>query len=362
MKFTFEKFKQLSNEIHNNKYSYTKYFGMNIKTTIICSSHGKFLQTPSKHIHRKQGCPKCKGEKLSKHFKLDEKEFINRSNKIHKNKYDYSKVNYINTHTKIIIICSSHGEFTQLPTNHLYKKRGCGKCKGGILISQKEFIEKANKIHKNKYDYSKVNYINSQTKIIISCSKHGEFKQGAQCHLSGSGCKKCVYEKLNKKMKMSIKTFISRANKIHKNKYDYSKANYINNSTKIIIFCPQHGKFKQAPYSHLSGSGCPKCSHCISKGEIKWLRQLEKIQNIKIERNSTIYINGQQFKPDGLHKTTNTWYEYNGYFFHGHPDKYNPNNINKVNGKSFGDLYQATLEKEKIIKSAGYNLVVKWGD
>lgn len=39
-----------------------------------------------------------------------------------------------------------------------------------------EFIQEANIIHNNKYDYTKTNYINSKTKIIVICSTHGEFK------------------------------------------------------------------------------------------------------------------------------------------------------------------------------------------
>ncbi len=40
-----------------------------------------------------------------------------------------------------------------------------------------KFIDKANKIHSNRYDYSKVNYVNSSNKVIIICNIHGEFLQ-----------------------------------------------------------------------------------------------------------------------------------------------------------------------------------------
>lgn len=37
------------------------------------------------------------------------------------------------------------------------------------------FIQKAIQVHGNKYDYSKIEYINAKTKIIIICKEHGEF-------------------------------------------------------------------------------------------------------------------------------------------------------------------------------------------
>ena len=160
---------------------------------------------------------------------------------------------------------------------------------------------------------------------------------------------------------LTTREFIDKAKLIHGSKYNYSKVNYINNHTKIKIICPKHDEFLQTPNVHLLNSGCPKCSHTVSKGQIKWLNNLEKENNIIIERNLTIHIGNKYFYPDGFYKPTNTWYEYNGYYFHGHPDKYNPNDINKINNKTFGELYKQTLNKERIIKNAGYNLIIKWG-
>ena len=112
-----------------------------------------------------------------------------------------------------------------------------------------EFIKEAKKIHNNKYDYSKVKYINNYSKLLIICLIHGEFEQVSTVHLRGSGCPKCGVE--NKKPTTS--EFIKKATKVHKNKYDYSKVEYVNNYSKVIIICPIHGKFKQIPYSHLNG-------------------------------------------------------------------------------------------------------------
>jgi hypothetical protein len=114
---------------------------------------------------------------VPKIFSLDTASFIEKAKNIHNDKYDYSKVNYINADTQIIIICREHGEFTQIPDFHINRKCGCPKCSNNIKLEISEFIEKSNKIHCNKYDYSKVEYVNNRKHVIIICKKHGEFLQ-----------------------------------------------------------------------------------------------------------------------------------------------------------------------------------------
>ena len=70
-----------------------------------------------------------------------------------------------------------------------------------------------------------------------------------------------------------IKLFIKR----HNNKYDYSKVEYVNSSTKVCIICPEHGEFWQTPHKHLSGQGCPKC------GGKKKLTQKEAVERAKMQ-------------------------------------------------------------------------------
>ena len=132
-------------------------------------------------------------------------------------------------------------------------------------------------------------------------------------------------------------------------------------SKKIQWKCKKNHKWCVSICHRTNGSSCPKCSGRISKSETKWLDKIEKQNNIKIDRNLTICINDKRLHPDGFHKETNTIYEYNGYYWHGHPDYYNPRDIHPVNKISYGELYQNTLEKEELIKSGGYNLIVEWG-
>lgn len=207
--------------------------------------------------------------------KLTTAEFIERAKKIHGNKYDYSKVEYINTNTKVCIICPKHGEFWQKPIHHLSHK-GCPICgkekiqKSSIeknKMASRNFIEKSKKIHGDKYNYSKVVYIHSHKKVCIICPKHGEFWQEPTNHLQGNGCPKCAA------LVNDTNSFILKAEEIHNHRYDYSKSKYKSTHLKVCIICPKHGEFWQTPSNHLRGNGCPKCR--ISMMENKMIKELE---------------------------------------------------------------------------------------
>ena len=194
-KLSKEEFIKKAKLVHCNKYDYSKveYINTRTKVCIICPEHGEFWQTPHSHIN-KRGCPICWKLRKSKNMTLTNDEFIKKAKQTHGDKYDYSKVEYINTRTKVCIICPEHGEFWQIPNIHI-RGSECPKCVNQYHQTTEEFIEKAKKIHGNKYDYSKVNYKSKQKSIIISCPIHGEFSQLPQNHLRGSGCPKCAVKK-----------------------------------------------------------------------------------------------------------------------------------------------------------------------
>lgn len=198
--------------------------------------------------------------------RLTTEEFIKKSIKKHGNKYDYSKVEYVNTKTKVYIICPEHGEFWQSPDHHL-QGHGCPKC-SGLVTNTKEFIEKAKSVHGNKYDYSKVKYVNCHTKVCIICPEHGEFWQNPSDHINGSGCPKCKAEKIGNINRKGKYSFIEEAKNVHGDKYDYSKVEYTNNKAKVCIICHEHGEFWQVPCDHLKGCGCPKCGHILTRQKI----------------------------------------------------------------------------------------------
>ena len=193
--------------------------------------------------------------------KLTTEEFIKRAREVHGDRYDYSRVIYINKRTKVTIICREHGEFEQEAGSHLMGI-GCGKCNYTISASKKKlttegFIKRVRKVHGNRYDYSKVKYDDSKTRVIIICREHGEFEQLPFGHLYGQGCPKCSKYY---KQKITTEEFIKRAREIHGDRYDYSKVDYVNSKTRVIIICPKHGEFEQISSNHLIGQGCPKCN------------------------------------------------------------------------------------------------------
>ena len=117
-------------------------------------------------------------------------DFIKKAKEIHGDKYDYSKVEYVNPKTNVCIICSKHGEFWQKPYNHL-SGSGCPECIRHTWTTE-DFIKKAKEIHGDKYDYSKVEFINTRTKVCIIChdldrngKEIGEFWQLPLEHLNG---------------------------------------------------------------------------------------------------------------------------------------------------------------------------------
>lgn len=293
--------------------------------------------------------------------KLTKEQFIEKAKLIHGDKYNYDKIIYINSKHKIKIFCNNHfGYFLQSPDKHL-SKRGCYSCnkkKASLKITKTNdnFIKDAKKIHGDKYNYEKINYKNAYTKIEIFCNIHLEyFWQAPTHHLQGKECPLCGNKKISLKLSKSTKKFIEDAIKIHNNKYDYTKTNYINCFTNVYIICPNHGKFKQTPSSHLRGCGCSKCAPNISKKETKWLNGI----NIpKSNRNLTVKLKNKRINVDAL--VDNNIYEFYGDFWHGNPNIYKAEEINPATKTTFGELYTKTLERENLIKSAGYNLITIW--
>jgi hypothetical protein len=227
--------------------------------------------------------------------KITTEEFIERSHKIHGHKYDYSVSKYIDSYHKIKINCPIHGLFIQFPYYHLDGNgcQKCGgniKLTTQFFIQKAHEIH-GDKYDYSLVKYHK----NNHTKIKINCKEHGEFKQIPNNHLNGSGCPKCKAEKLRNQNKTkfrgrypsSIQKFITKASKIHNNRYNYSNFQYINSQTKGIIKCPVHGEFRQTPNNHISLSnttGCPKCN--LSKGESKIIEYLEKSGIIYISQKT----------------------------------------------------------------------------
>jgi very-short-patch-repair endonuclease len=203
--------------------------------------------------------------------KLSQEKFIERAKQIHEDKYDYSKVEYINIKTKVCIICPEHGEFWQTPNKHL-AGQGCKECGKKITkkkLANEEFIEKAKKIHGDKYDYSKTKYVDAKTKVCIICPEHGEFFISPHNHLCGKKCIKCATIERSNKHRNKQEDVIDKAKIVHNNKYDYSKVKYNKMHEKVCIICPEHGEFWQSMANHVSGKGCPACKESFLEREVE---------------------------------------------------------------------------------------------
>lgn len=214
--------------------------------------------------------------------------FIETSKKVHNNKYNYSKVNYINARTKVCIICPKHGEFWQEPFAH---KKGCG-CKQ-CALENNSFNEKnknifLEKVKKFDYDYSKVKYINNTTPICVICKKHGEFYIKPIRLTNNKKCPKCIKEE-------KMHNFIQKANEVHNNKYDYSKVDYVNLKEKVCIICPEHGEFLQKPSNHLRGEGCNICGGKNKLDNEKFIQKANEVHNNKYDYSKVDYKNNKTY-------------------------------------------------------------------
>jgi len=223
-KLPYEELIKQFKEIHNNKYRYKKFEYINKgkdKIKIYCKKHKLyFYQTIKYHQQGRLGCPLCKKEVQKKRQFYSQEKIIERIKKVHNNKYNLSKIEYKGINNKIELVCYKHGKFWIKPNDLINNKQGCSKC-GNEFRGNKQrkplsqFIKEAIKIYGNEYDYSKVNYINCDTIIIIICKKHGEFKSSPYKHLNNNiGCPFC-------KTKFSFETITKQVLDIYNLNYEY---------------------------------------------------------------------------------------------------------------------------------------------
>lgn len=199
-----EKFLEKGMYIHHSIYNYSMvdYQGTRVPVSIICPSHGEFLQKPMHHL-RGYGCQKCAYKKKQcynkKRNERSKSDFVRKASLIHNKKYSYERLIYITARQKACITCPIHGDFWQMPDNHL-SGQGCRECyrflqKNGEnfrRLTKNLFIKRAIEVHGHRYDYSKVKYINDSSKVTIICSIHGEFHQQPGLHIRRkSGCAQC---------------------------------------------------------------------------------------------------------------------------------------------------------------------------
>jgi len=159
---------------------------------------------------------------------------------------------------------------------------------GRHALTQEEYVEKANMLHKNKYNYLKTEYANMKSRIVVTCPIHGDFeveaanhvrvfKREDKKHLKPCGCPQCGKDEVRKRNMKNTKLtpdFINEANEVHGFKYSYEHTHYTHSQVNLRIDCDIHGSFWQRPSNHLRGTGCPRCKN--SKGETKIAKVLSR--------------------------------------------------------------------------------------
>lgn len=226
-----------------------------------CNVCGNKWEAMPMSLLKGHACPRCAVEYKARKISLTKEAFIENARKVHGDKYDYSKVEYLNNKTKVCIICPEHGVFWQKPNVHL-QGNGCQKCcKTGVKLTQEEFLERVKEKNKHEIDYSKFVYVNAITKSTCRCLVCGnEWNANSQSLFSGFGCPKCGIKSRTDKRRETTEGFIEKyKEKFPTSDYDFTDSIYVNALTKMDVLCKKHGKFSIKPNDLLFGHGCPMC-------------------------------------------------------------------------------------------------------
>lgn len=280
-KLTQQEFLERCN-LEHPEYTYekAKYVNADTKVIVTCPIHGDFLTKPSYFIAgHKSGCPKCNTGFIKvvspEQFKLRcIKKFPD---------YDYSQAVFKGERDKITVTCLKHNYTWSVLTKSLIEGHGCPICgreniKNKQSMGIKEFVKRAREVHNNKYDYSKVEYVNSRTKVCIGCVQHGDFYQTPNNHLRGQGCPKCR----EYKGEAQISEFLKAHNIEFQTQYPIEYEGNIKGFTYIDFYLPQHNIFIEyngmqhyIPVEHFGG-------------ELKFQQQKKRdqyVRNYCIENN-----------------------------------------------------------------------------
>ena len=256
-------------------YELVEYRSSRAAVKIICprEGHGEFLQAPTSHL-RGAGCPLCAVEAIKASQRASREEIMARAVNVHGDRYDYSKVNYINIDTPVLIHCRLHGPFYQTPYQHIQNKCGCPEC--GLLgratskrTSADEYEQRALEVHNSRYSYPRLEAEIGKSQLVratvtVICPDHGEFAQNAANHLYGAACPKCGLNRCTSVRAITREKLLERLTDVHGSTYSYlNLEEYRDTSSRLRINCPDptHPPFEQTVREHLQGRGCRRCGH-----------------------------------------------------------------------------------------------------
>lgn len=183
---------------------------------------------------------------------------------LHGDLYDLSETIFNGYDKPVTASCKIHGKFTTLARN-LKEKKDCPRC-GRDRSANAKYLDNAEFIRRSVlklgdiYDYSLVDYKDSETKVKVICKEHGVFEVIPESHIQGRGCVTCSLLSASRKMSKDPQIALDDLIKVHGDRYDYSLFRYNGDKTKLEIICRKHGIFLQAYSNHRSGQGCPQCA------------------------------------------------------------------------------------------------------
>ncbi len=340
---TTEDFVSKSKLKYKDRFNYSKtiYKSKYELITLTCLKHGDIEIPAFQHFRYNFGCPKCSKE-IPLIKKSDKR--LEKARKIHKNRYNYSRVVPCTGTNKVEIICPRHGSFFQYLYDHSERGTGCPNCslENGKLTLE-EFKTRSNELFKHQYTYEKVSFKEASDHVTITCKQHGDFKQRLASHLAGNGCKQCHILSTRK----TKEEFIKDSRLIHGNKYDYKNVVYSDNKKVVDIICPIHGSFWQTPNNHLScKAGCPTCNE--SKGE-KFIADFLTTNGILFIREYKIRPHNYRF--DFYLPNLDIFIEFNG------SQHYRP--VKFFGGEeAFKNVMKNDAIKKDLVKSKGSILIV----
>lgn len=275
------------------------------------------------------------------------------------------------TRLRVSVLCPLHGRFVSTVAR-LLRGEGCPSCGRESTacarrLDGQRFIDRAVKVHGDKYDYALVEYRGSKGKVLIRCGEHGVFQQVAANHWNGAGCPQCGTSRRGVKIRVSLQEFVARARQVHGQNYSYVKDGYTKVSDPVAIICQAHGEFKQVGTDHLDGHGCPKCSSKNSKPQ---LEVVDALRSCGLE-----VIENYKYSPDEHKKEIDIFLpeagvgiEFNGLYYHSSRTRPRSYHLAKHNEAKelgirlvqiFSDEWEKRPEvvKQYLLNSLGYGLL-----
>lgn len=253
--------------------------------------------------------------------KTSQEEFIEKAKRKFGDRFDYSKVNYLNSQTEVCIICPDHGEFWLRPNTFLNSVHGCPECSGLKKWDTDKFIKKAREVHGDKYDYSKSIYVNKRSDVEIICPIHGPFWQTPHNHIGQrQGCPECGKKYAKEWRKGNYLDFIDESVKRFGEIYEFPNIEslYENSHSKILIKCKKCGNtFEKIACDHLTSphGGCLHCYANKSKGEeeiSEFIKNLLTGEEVLVRNRSVLKNSELDIYVPSRHMA----FEYDGVYWH----------------------------------------------